>query len=66
MSAEKGELRLYSHPYCRGVVRNGEAYRTAQEKRRVVREEYRQKGKAQKEREQSLLEEMVSLVVSGR
>lgn len=43
------------------IVRNGEAYRAAQEKRRKAREEYRQERKARKEREQSLLEEVKSL-----
>ena len=43
------------------IVRNGEAYRATQEKRRKAREEYRQERKARKEREQSLLEEVKSL-----
>ena len=43
------------------IVRNGEAYLTAQEERRKAREEYRQERKARKEREQSLLEEVKSL-----
>ena len=43
------------------IVRNGDAYRAAQEKRRKAREEYRQERKARKEREQSLLEEVKSL-----
>ena len=43
------------------IVRNGEDYRAAQEKRRKAREEYRQERKARKEREQSLLEEVKSL-----
>ena len=43
------------------IVRNGEAYRAAQEERRKAREEYRQERKARKEREQSLLEEVKSL-----
>ena len=43
------------------IVRNGEAYRAAQKERRKAREEYLQERKAQKEREQSLLEEVKSL-----
>ena len=43
------------------VVRNGKAYRAAQEERRKVREEYRQERMARKEREQSLLEKVKSL-----
>ena len=43
------------------IVRNGEAYRAAQEERRKAREKYRQERKARKEREQSLLEEVKSL-----
>ena len=43
------------------IVRNGEAYRVAQEERRKAREEYRQERKARKEREQSLLKEVKSL-----
>ena len=43
------------------IVRNGEAYRAAQEERIKAREEYRQERKARKEREQSLLEEVKSL-----
>ena len=43
------------------IVRNGDAYRTAQEERRKAREEYRWEKKARKEREQSLLEEVKSL-----
>lgn len=47
------------------IVRNGEAYRAAQEERRKAREEYRREWMAKKERELSLMEEMVSRVVSG-
>ena len=43
------------------IVRNGEAYRAAQEERRQAREEYRRERKARIEREQSLLEEVKSL-----
>ena len=43
------------------IVRNGEAYRAAQEERRKAREEYRLERKARKEREQSLLAEVKSL-----
>lgn len=43
------------------IVRNGEAYRAAQEERRKAREEYRRERKARKEREQSLLKEVKSL-----
>lgn len=43
------------------IVRNGEAYRAAQEERRKAREEYRQERKARKEREQALLKEVKSL-----
>ncbi len=43
------------------IVRNGEAYRAAQEERRKAREEYRQERKVRKKREQSLLEEVKSL-----
>jgi len=37
------------------IVRNGEAYRAAQEERRKVREEYRQERKARKQREDALM-----------
>ena len=40
------------------IVRNGEAYRAAQEERKKAREEYRRERKVQKEREQSFLEEV--------
>ena len=43
------------------IVRNGDAYRAAQEERRKAREEYRQERQARKEREQSLLDEVKSL-----
>jgi len=43
------------------IVRNGEAYRAAQEERKKAREEYRQERRERKEREQSLLEEVKSL-----
>ena len=43
------------------IVRNGEAYRAAQEERRKAREEYRRERREQKKREQSLLEEVKSL-----
>ncbi len=40
------------------IVRNGEAYRTAQEERRKAREVYRRERKERKEREQSFLYEV--------
>ena len=40
------------------IVRNGEAYRVAQEERKKAREEYRLERRERKEREQSLLEEV--------
>ena len=43
------------------IVRNGEAYRAAQEERKIAREEYRRERRERKEREQSLLEEVKSL-----
>ncbi len=43
------------------IIKNGEAYRAAQEERRKAREEYRRERKERKEREQSLLEEVKSL-----
>ena len=43
------------------IVRNGEAYRVAQEERKKAREEYRLERRERKEREQSLLEEVKSL-----
>ena len=43
------------------IVRNGEAYRAAQEERKKAREEYRRERRERKEREQSLLEEVRSL-----
>ncbi len=43
------------------IVRNGENYRTVQEERKKVREEYLRERKKRKEREQSLLEEVKSL-----
>ena len=42
------------------IVRNGEAYRAAQEERKKAREEYRRERRERKEREQSLLEEAKS------
>ncbi len=44
------------------IFRNGEAYRTVQEERKKAREEYRRERREQKEREQSLLEEVKSLL----
>ena len=43
------------------IVRNGEAYRAAQEERKKAREKYRRERRERKEREQSLLEEVKSL-----
>ena len=43
------------------IVRNGEAYRAAQEERKKAREEYRRERRERKEKEQSLLEEVKSL-----
>ena len=43
------------------IVRNGEAYRAAQEERNKVREVYRRESRERKELEQSLLEGMKSL-----
>ena len=43
------------------IVRNGEAYRAAQEERKKAREEYLQERKARKERKQALLKEVKSL-----
>ena len=43
------------------IVRNGEAYRAAQEERKKAQEEYRRERRERKEREQSLLEEVKSL-----
>ena len=43
------------------IVRNGEAYRAAQEERKKAREEYMRERRERKEREQSLLEEVKSL-----
>ena len=40
------------------IVRNGEAYRAAQEERKKAREEYLRERRERKEREQSLLEEV--------
>ena len=40
------------------IVRNGEAYRSAQEERKKARDEYRRERRERKEREQSLLEEV--------
>lgn len=37
------------------IVRNGEAYRDAQQERRKVREEYRQERKERKQREDALM-----------
>jgi DNA mismatch endonuclease (patch repair protein) len=44
------------------IVRNGEVYRATQEERRKAREEYRRERRERKEREQSLLEEVKSLL----
>lgn len=43
------------------IVRNGEAYRAAQEERKKARKDYLRERKERKEREQSLLEEVKSL-----
>ena len=43
------------------IVRNGEAYRSAQEERKKAREEYRRERRERKEKEQSLLKEVKSL-----
>ena len=43
------------------IVRNGDAYRVAQEDRKIARDEYRLERRERKEREQSLLEEVKSL-----
>ena len=43
------------------IVRNGEAYRSAQEERKIAREEYRRERRERKEKEQSLLKEVKSL-----
>ena len=40
------------------IVRNGEAYRAAQEERKKAREEYLRERRERKEREQSLVEEV--------
>lgn len=42
------------------IVRNGETYRAFREERIIAREKYRLERKAQKEREQALLEEIES------
>lgn len=43
------------------IVRNGETYRVAQERRKQAREEYRRERKVRMEKEQFLLEEVKSL-----
>ncbi len=43
------------------IVRNGEAYRAAQEERKKAREKYRRERRERKEKEQSLLKEVKSL-----
>ena len=43
------------------IIRNGEAYRAAQEERRKAREDYLRERKERKEREQALLKEVKSL-----
>lgn len=43
------------------IVRNGEAYRSAQEERKIAREEYRRERRERKEKEQFLLKEVKSL-----
>ena len=43
------------------IVRNGETYRAVQEERKKAREEYLRERKEQKEKEQSLMEEVKSL-----
>ena len=43
------------------IVRNGEAYRAAQEERKKARKEYLQERKLRKKREQALLEEVKSI-----
>ena len=43
------------------IIHNGEAYRAAQEERKMAREEYLQERKARKDKEQILLEEVKAL-----
>lgn len=43
------------------IIRNGVAYRAAQEERKKAREEYRRERREQKEREQSLMDEVKSM-----
>ena len=43
------------------IVRNGEAYRSVQEERKIAREEYLRERRDREEREKSLLEEVKSL-----
>ena len=43
------------------IIQNGERHRTAQEKRRLAREEYRKEQKFRKDRETALLKEVKSL-----
>ena len=58
---KKASLQKTTDRVAGEIVRNGEAYRAAQEERKKAREEYRRERRERKEREQSLLEEVKSL-----
>ena len=58
---KKGKLDETVERVAAEIVKNGEAYRVEQEKRRKAREEYRQNQKARKEKERVLLAHIAQL-----
>ena len=58
---KKGRIDETVERVAAEIVKNGEAYRAEQEKRRKAREEYRQNQKAKKEKERVLLAHIAHL-----
>ena len=58
---KKGRVEETVERVAGEIVRNGEAYRTAQEERKRAREKYQQEQKAKKEKERILMEEARSV-----
>ena len=55
---KKGKLDETVERVAAEIVQNGEAYRAAQEERKISRENYRKEQKARKERERVLMSEI--------
>lgn len=60
MPVEEGGIGETVERVAVEIVKNGEAFRVAQEARREAREEYRRKQKAKKERGRALQSELKS------